>query len=169
VCSSDLIALVYIISSIGSIGGGWLSGFLIGKGWPIFKARKTAMLFFAVCVVPIVAVQALGKMSPWFAILIIGLATAAHQAWSANIFTTSSDMFPKKAVASIVGLGGMAGALGSVVLQWVAGILLDRYKGLGHIETAYYILFIIGGSAYLTAWVVMHVLAPQMKTVNLDE
>lgn len=163
------IALVYMISSIGSIGGGWLSGFFIGKGWPIFKARKTAMLIFAFCVIPIVAVQALGKFSPWFAILIIGLATAAHQAWSANIFTTSSDMFPKKAVASIVGLGGMAGALGGVTLQFAAGILLEHYKGLNHIETGYYILFIFCGVAYLTAWVVMHLLAPQMKTVNLDE
>jgi len=101
--------------------------------------------------------------------LIIGLATAAHQAWSANIFTTSSDMFPKKAVASIVGLGGMAGALGGVTLQFVAGLLLEHFTELNHIETGYYILFIICGSAYLTAWLVMHLLAPQMKTVNLDD
>ena len=163
------IAVVYMISSIGSIGGGWLSGYLISKGWPIFKARKSAMLFFACCVLPIIAVQALGKFSPWIAVLIIGLATAAHQAWSANIFTTSSDMFPKKAVASIVGLGGMAGALGGVTLQWVAGLLLDYYKNLHSIETAYYILFIVAGSAYLTAWLIMHMLTPQMKTVDLDD
>ena len=126
------------------------------------------MLAFAVCVVPIVGAQALGKISPWFAVGIIGIAASAHQAWSANIFTTSSDMFPKKAVASIVGLGGMAGAIGGVLLQKFAGYILDYYKGLGHITSAYYIMFIICGLAYLTAWFISYVvLVPKMKPVEL--
>jgi len=161
------VAVVYTLSTFGSIYGGWLSGFFIRKGWAVYKARKTAMLIFAFCVIPVISAQALGSISYWFAILIIGLAAAAHQAWSANIFTTSSDMFPKKAVGSIVGIGGMAGALGGILLSKSAGLLLQHYKDLGSIETGYYIMFFICGSAYLTAWLVMHALAPKMERVQL--
>jgi len=161
------IALVYTMTVFGSIGGGWLSGFLIKKGWPVYKARKTSMLAFAICVVPVVAAQALGQISPWIAVIVIGIAASAHQAWSANIFTTASDMFPKRAVASVVGIGSMAGAIGGILIARLAGVLLDHYKELGHIETGYYIMFIISGFAYLTAWVVIHLLAPKMQTVDI--
>ena len=161
------LALVYTMTTVGSIGGGWVSGYLIKKGWPVFKARKTSMLAFAICVVPVISAQALGKINPWIAVFVIGIAASAHQAWSANIFTTSSDMFPKKAVGSIVGLGGMAGAVGGILIARIAGVLLDHYKALGHIETGYYIMFIISGMAYLTAWLIMHILAPQMKKVDI--
>jgi len=100
--------------------------------------------------------------------LIIGLAASAHQAWSANIFTTTSDMFPKKAVASITGLGGMAGALGGILISTIAGGLLDHFKELGHIETGYYIMFLICGSAYILAWIIFNLLAPKMKRDNLE-
>ena len=103
----------------------------------------------------------------WLAVLIIGLATSAHQAWSANIFTTVSDMFPKKTVASVTGIGGMAGGLGGILIARVAGQLFEYYKGLGHIETGYYIMFIICGSAYLIAWLLMHALVPSMKPIEL--
>ena len=126
------------------------------------------MFFFAVSVLPVVSAQALGSISPWLAVLVIGLATSAHQAWSANIFTTVSDMFPKKAVASIVGVGGMAGALGGILIAKAAGILLDHYRKLGSIETGYYIMFFICGSAYLLAWLIMHLLVPRMQRVKLD-
>jgi len=100
-------------------------------------------------------------------VLIIGLAASAHQAWSANIFTTASDMFPKKAVASITGIGGMAGAVGGILIARLAGFLLDHYKALGSIETGYYIMFLVCGLAYVTAWVIFNLLAPKMKQVEL--
>ena len=122
---------------------------LLDMGWEVYKARKVTMLIFALLVVPVISAQALGQYSPWLAIIIIGIAASAHQAWSANIFTTASDMFPKKAVASITGLGGMAGAVGGILIAAAAGILLDHFKALGSIETGYYIMFIICGSAYV--------------------
>ena len=125
------------------------------------------MLAFALCVIPVVAAQALGKINPWIAVFVIGLAASAHQAWSANIFTVASDMFPKKAVASVVGIGSMAGAIGGILIARLAGVLLDHYKTLGHIETGYYIMFIIAGMAYLTAWLIIHLLAPKMKQVEI--
>ena len=161
------VALVYTMSTIGSIAGGWLPLYLIRKGWPVFRARKTSMLIYAFCVVPVVFAQWLGSMNMWLAVLIIGLATSAHQAWSANIFTTVSDMFPKKTVASVTGIGGMAGAVGGILISWLAGILFDKYKLLGNIETGYYIMFFICGSAYLLAWLVMHLLVPKEKMVDV--
>jgi MFS transporter, ACS family, hexuronate transporter len=161
------LAVVYTMTTIGSIFGGWLSSNLINKGWEVFKARRIAMLVFALCVLPVVTAQALGQYSYWFAILIIGIAASAHQAWSANLFTTTSDMFPKKAVASVTGIGGMAGGLGGILLSKSAGALLDHYKALNSIETGYYILFIICGSAYVIAWTIFNVLAPKMKRVEL--
>lgn len=161
------IAVVYTLTTVGSIFGGWLSGFFIGKGWPVYKARRTAMLVFALLVLPVVFAQALGFYSYWYAVLIIGLAAASHQAWSANLFTTTSDMFPKKAVASVTGIGGMAGAIGGILIARLAGALLDHFKALGNIETGYYVMFIICGTAYLAAWIIFNLLAPQMKKVEL--
>ncbi len=161
------IAVVYTMTTVGSIYGGWLSGNLIKRGWEVFKARRFAMLVFALCVLPVIAAQELGKYSHWFAVLIVGIAASAHQAWSANIFTTTSDMFPKKAVASVTGIGGMAGGIGGLLLSGAAGALLDYYKGLGSIETGYYIMFIICASAYIIAWVVFNALAPKMKRVEI--
>ncbi len=161
------IAVVYTMTTIGSVYGGWLSSSLIGKGWEVYKARRITMLIFALCVMPVVTAQALGQYSYWFAILIIGIAASSHQAWSANLFTTASDMFPKKAVASVTGVGGMAGGLGGILLSKTAGVLLDHYKALGSITTGYYILFLICGSAYLIAWIIFNLLAPGMKRVEI--
>ena len=161
------IALVYTMATFGSIFGGWFSGYFMKIGWPAYKARKTAMLIFALFVVPVISAQALGTISPWLAIIIIGIATSAHQAWSANIFTTTSDMFPKKAVASVVGIGGMAGAVGGIFIAKAAGLLLTYYEGQNNIEAGYYIMFIICGSAYLLAWLIMHFLTPKMERVNV--
>jgi ACS family hexuronate transporter-like MFS transporter len=161
------IAAVYTMTTFGSILGGWLSGYFINLGWPVYRARKTAMFIYALLVIPVVAAQALGAISPWFAVIIIGIAASAHQAWSANIFTLVSDMFPKKAIASVVGLGGMAGSVGGILIARSAGVLLDYYKGLGTIETGYYVMFFICGSAYLVAWGLMHLLTPRMQPVNI--
>lgn len=162
------IALVYTMTCFGSIAGGWLPMKLIQRGWPVFKARKTSMFIFACMVLPVVFAQWLGSINMWLAVIIIGLAASAHQAWSANIYTTVSDMFPKNAVASITGLGGMAGALGGLLIAWVAGKLFDHYKALGNLKTGYYIMFFICGSAYLFAWLIMQLLAPKNKFINLN-
>jgi ACS family hexuronate transporter-like MFS transporter len=163
------VAIVYIISSIGSIGGGWLPMMLINRNWPTFKARKTSMLIYALCVIPIVSAQYLGHINMWLAILVIGFAAAAHQAWSANIFTTVSDMFPKKAIASVTGIGGMFGGLGGILLSiLVQKNMFVYYEAKGEIETGYYIMFIICGAAYLVAWLIMHFLVPKMQKIDED-
>ncbi len=161
------VALVYTMSTIGSIGGGWLPLFLVNKGWPVFRARKISMLIYAFCVIPVIFAQWLGSLNMWLAVFIIGFAASAHQAWSANIFTTVSDMFPKRTVASVTGLGGMSGSVGGILIAWFAGMLFDKYKLLGNIETGYYIMFFICGFAYLVAWLVMHLLVPKMKMVDI--
>lgn len=160
------VATVYVIATFGSVFGGWLPMYFIGRGWAVFKARKTAMLIYACCVLPVVLAQWLGGFSMWFAIGIIGLGAAAHQAWSANIYTTVSDAFPKSAVAFVIGFGGMMGTLGSVVISKLAGWLFDHYKGLGHIETGYAIMFVISGLSYVAAWGVMHWLVPKGQRVG---
>ncbi|HVW96921.1 MAG TPA: MFS transporter [Mucilaginibacter sp.] len=159
------LAIVYTATTVGSIGGGYLSSWLIKKGWPAFRARKTSMLIFALCVLPIIAAKFATDI--WQAVALIGLAAAAHQAWSATIFTTASDMFPKKAVSSVVGIGGMAGAVGGIFFPQLIGYILDVYKRAGHIVVGYNIIFVICGCAYLLAWLIMHFLSPTMKKVNL--
>ena len=162
------VATVYMISTFGSVGGGWLPMVFIKNGWPVFKARKTSMLIYAFCVIPIVFAQIMGSISMWYAVIVIGIATSAHQAWSANIFTTVSDMFPKKTVGSVVGIGGMFGGLGGIFLSlFVQKNMFVYYRSIGEIETAYYIMFIICGSAYLIAWSIMHFLVPKMERVNV--
>lgn len=159
------ISTVYVVASFGSIGGGYLSGYFIKRGWPVYRARKTAMFIFALCVLPVIFVQATDNI--WVAVSLISLAAAAHQAWSANIFTTASDMFPKRAVSSVVGIGGMAGSVGGILFPFFIGWLLDYYGALGSKTTGYNIIFVICGSMYLVAWTVMHFLAPKMKQVQL--
>jgi ACS family hexuronate transporter-like MFS transporter len=161
-------ALVYVISSIGSIGGGWLPMKLINGGWPVFKARKISMLIYAFCVLPIVFAQLLGTLNMWMAVFVIGFAAAAHQAWSANIFTTVSDMFPKRATASVTGIGGMFGGIGGILLSaLVQKRMFVYYESIGKIEIGYYIMFFICGSAYLGAWLIMHFLVPKFKQIEL--
>ncbi len=152
------LVVIYLVSDAGSIAGGWLSSFLIRRGWSINAARKTTMLICALCVVPIMFAWKATDM--WVAVGFIGLATAAHQAWSANMFTIASDMFPRQAVGSIVGLGGMGGAIGGMYMATAAGFLL-------HLTGSYHVLFIVAGSAYLAALLVVHSLSPRLKPVNL--
>lgn len=159
------LVIVYTATTIGSIGGGYLSGYLIKTGMPIFKARKTSMFIFAIIVMPIMLAQYTTNI--WQAVFLISLAAAAHQAWSANIFTTASDMFPKKAVSSIVGIGGMAGSVGGILFPMLVGYLLDSYKSAGNISAGYNIIFIICGFAYMIAWLVMHFFAPKMEKVKI--
>ena len=161
------IALVYSMSTFGSVIGGWLPLYFIKKGWAVFRARKTSMFIYALFALPVVFAQLLGSVNMWLAVIIIGVATSGHQAWSANIFTTVSDMFPKKAVGSVTGIGGMAGALGGILIAKLAGALFDHYKALDSIETGYYIMFFVCGFGYLIAWLLMHLLSPKMKRVEV--
>ncbi len=157
--------IVYTAATIGSLGGGHLSSWFIRKGWPIFKARKRAMLIFAFCVLPIVTAQFATNI--WQAVALISLAVASHQAWSATIFTTVSDTFPKKVVGSVVGIGGMAGSVAGILFPLLIGFILDFYKDQHHILIGYNIIFCICGCAYLLAWLIMHLLTPKMKPVIL--
>lgn len=164
------VAAVYTMSGVGSIFGGWLPMYLIKKNWPIFKARKSSMLLYAFLVLPILFAQVLGGLDMWLAVFVIGIAASAHQAWSANIFTTVSDMFPKSAVGSVTGIGGMFGAIGGILLSVaVQKNLFVHYRSLGQIETAYYIMFIVCGSAYLLAWVIMHLLVPKVNVIAAED
>lgn len=163
--SAMYISTIYLASSFGSVLGGYLSGYFIKKGMPIYRARKTAMFIYALCVVPVIFVQY--TSNAWTAVLLISLAAAAHQAWSANIFTTASDMFPKRAVSSVVGIGGMAGSTGGILFPLFIGIVLDHFKAAGNINIGYNIIFIVCGSAYLVAWLVMHLLIPKMTEVEV--
>lgn len=161
-------AAVYMISTIGSVGGGYLPMAFINRNMAAFKARKLSMFIFALCVLPVVLSQYAGKINMWLAVLVIGFAAAAHQAWSANIFTTVSDMFPKKATASVTGIGGMMGGLGGILLTWaVQKNMFVYYRSIDKIETAYFIMFLICGAAYLLAWLIMHILVPKMKKIEL--
>ena len=160
------LVIVYSCTTVGSIGGGYLSGYLIKKGWPVYKARKTVMFIFALCVVPIITARYFSSL--WIIVGLISLAAAAHQAWSANIFTTASDMFPRKAVSSITGIGGMAGSVGGIIFQPLVGWLLDYFTRQGDKALGYNLIFLICGLSYLVAWLIMHFFAPRMTRVELD-
>jgi len=160
------LVIVYSCTTVGSIGGGYLSGYLIKKGWPVYKARKTVMFIFALCVVPIITARYFSSL--WVIVGLISLAAAAHQAWSANIFTTASDMFPRRAVSSIIGIGGMAGSVGGIIFQPLVGWLLDYFTRQGDKALGYNLIFLICGLAYLVAWLIMHFFAPKMTRVELD-
>ncbi|MCG3159045.1 MAG: Hexuronate transporter [Acidobacteria bacterium] len=151
--------IVYLIADIGSVGGGWISSSLIKRGWEINKARKTAMLVCALSVVPVIFAARASNV--WVAVLLVGLAAAAHQGWSANLFTTASDMFPRKAVGSVVGIGGMAGAIGGMLVSKIVGYILT-WTG------SYVPIFIIAGSAYLIALTVFHFLAPKLEPAKVE-
>lgn len=160
------LAILYSMTMIGSIGGGWFPMYFINKGYSPYDGRMKAMLMMAFIPLVVLAAQPLGGISYWVPVLLIGIGASAHQAWSANIFTTVSDMFPRKAVGSVVGIGGMAGGLGGVLVTKVGGALFDHYKALGHIETGYTIMFTFCAIAYLIAWGVMKSLVPKYKLIT---
>ncbi len=151
--SSGPVVAIYAISCVGSVGGGWLSSFMIQRGKSVNLSRKTAMLACALAVAPVALVTR--ATSVWMVVALVGLAAAAHQGWSANLFTLTSDLFPKAAVGSVVGFGGMVGSAGGVLLQLLAG------------RVSYVVLFAIAGSAYLTALVIVQLLTPRLDPVRL--
>jgi len=161
------VAIVYCVSTAGSIFGGWLPKKFINGGMDANRARKTAMFLFALFPLTVLLASRLGAINTWYAVGTIAIACAAHQAWSCNIFTTVSDMFPKKTVASVTGIGGMAGAVGGILIARAAGLLLKHYTALGKVEVGYGIMFVICGVAYITAWTLMHLLVPKFKKIVL--
>jgi ACS family hexuronate transporter-like MFS transporter len=156
---------IYVIVTILSIFGGWVIGYLNKQGWTITRARKTGMFVFALCVIPIFLVAQLGE---WGAVLLIGLAGSAHQAWSANLYTTVSDMFPKKAVASVIGIGGMAGATGGMLFPVFSGRLLDNFTAAGNVTAGYTVLFTICAFAYVITFLLHHLLAPRFERFEMN-
>ena len=151
--------VIYLLADVGSIGGGWLSSTLIRRGWSVNAARKTAMLICAIAVVPIVFASNVASM--WGAVALLSLATAAHQGWSANAFTLASDMFPRQAVGSVVGLGGFAGAVGGMMIAKLTGYLLE-------VTGTYVTVFMMAAGAYLTALVLVHLLSPKLEPVRFE-
>jgi ACS family hexuronate transporter-like MFS transporter len=153
------IIAVYLIADVGSVGGGWISSALIKRGWSVNRARKVTMLAMALLIVPTTLASRAPSM--WAAVLIVAVAAAAHQAWSANVYTLASDMFPKSAVGSVVGIGAFAGAMGGVVFQRVTGRVLQANG------SDYAPIFVVCGLAYVTAWVIIHLLAPRLEPARL--
>lgn len=155
---------IYTIITVLSLFGGWLPGYLSKRGWSVTRARKTGFFIFALCFVPIFFVT---NVADWPAVFLIGLAGAAHQAWSANLFTTVSDMFPKYAIGSVVGIGGMAGAIGGMLFPVFSGRLLDIFTARGDVTAGYTVLFTICAFAYLVAFFINHLLAPRFEKFPL--
>jgi ACS family hexuronate transporter-like MFS transporter len=153
------IMVIYLISDVGSVAGGWLSSSLIKRGTSINAARKIAMLICALGVLPVVF--AYRVESTWSAVFLIGLAAACHQGFSANLYTITSDMFPARAVGSVTGIGGMAGAIGGWLMAWVVGHVL-QWTG------SYMVPFAMAGSGYLLALLAIHALAPRLEPARID-
>lgn len=162
--------IVYGIAIIGSVYGGSIPLQFMNRGWHVYKARMTALLIIAFFPLVVLSTQyfgnvnAFGNMASVLAVTVICIGAAAHQAWSANLFTTVSDMFPKKAVASVTGIGTMAGGIGGVIIQKLAGGLTDAFKETP--QTAYLIMFIICALSYLIAWIVMKALVPKFRQIQ---
>lgn len=159
--------IIYAATTIGSIGGGYFSSMLIKKNWPVLKARKTALFIFAVLELSIILAQY--TTTAWMAVGIISLAVAVHQAWATNVFTMASDMFPTEAVSSVVGIAGMAGAVGGILFPILVGYLLDSYKTAGNLTGGYNLLFTFCGITYLTAWTIIHLLTRKTTVIKLSE
>ena len=153
------VILVYLMADVGSIGGGWISSRLIARGWTVNAARKTAMLICELAVVPVMFATSVHNL--WVAAGIVGLTAAAHQGWSCNLFTLTSDMFPRRAVGSVVGFGGMCGAIGGMYFSKLIGFILE-WTG------SYVPIFIIAGCMYLLSLAIIHLLAPRLAPVSVS-
>jgi MFS transporter, ACS family, hexuronate transporter len=155
------LVVIYLIADVGSVGGGWLSAPLVKRGWSLNKARKTALLIPALLIVPTMLAPRVNDL--WMAVAIVSLAAAAHQWWSANIYTLSSDMFPRRAVGSVVGIGGFSGAATGFFFQRLTGHLLQANNN------DYRPVFVFCGLAYVTAWAIVQLLVPRLEPIDFDE
>ena len=159
--------IIYSATTLGSISGGYFSSHLIKKGMAALRARKTVLLVIAFLELSIILAQYVTNV--WVAVALISVAVALHQAWATNIFTTASDMFPKQAVSSVVGIGGMAGAIGGIFFPMFVGYLLDSYKAADNLAGGYNILFTMCGITYLFTWTIIHFLTRKRSLVTLKE
>lgn len=159
--------LIYAATTIGSISGGWFSSQLIKRGWLVVKARKAILLTIAILELAVITIQFATDV--WMAVGLISFAVALHQAWATNVFTLPSDLFPKQVVSSVVGIGGMAGAVGGILFPILIGSLLDSYKAAGNLAGGYNIIFTICGFTYLVAWLIIHLLTRKSGGVDLEE
>jgi ACS family hexuronate transporter-like MFS transporter len=150
---------IYLVADAGSVAGGWLSSSLIRRGWTVNGARKTAMLVCALSVVPVIFAPRISSL--WAAVALVSLAAAAHQGWSANLFTLASDLFPQRAVGSVVGVGGMAGAVGGMLIAKTTATILQM-------TGSYVPVFLIAGVTYLAALAVVHVIVPRLEPASID-
>ena len=162
---SPELMLIYGATTIGSIAGGYFSSQLINRGWPTLKARKGVLLLFAILELGIMIAIAQFVTDKWVAVGLISLAVAVHQAWATNIFTLASDMFPKEVVSSVVGIGGMTGAIGGILFPIFVGYLLDVYKTANNLTGGYNLIFTICGITYLVAWTIIHLLTRKSQKV----
>ena len=160
------LVVLYSMVMVGSIAGGWFPAYFVKKGMNVYEGRLKAMFVIALFPLVVLAAQPLGYISFWIPVILIGIGSSAHAAWSANIFTTVSDMFPNKAIGSVVGIGGMAGGIGGVLTTKIGGALFDYYKGKGNIETGYLIMFSFCAIAYVLAWVIMKSLVPKFNKIE---
>jgi ACS family hexuronate transporter-like MFS transporter len=151
--------IIYVMADVGSLFGGWLSSTFIKMGWPINKSRKITMLICALIIFPVIF--AAQTQSQWLSVVLIGLAAAGHQAWSANLFTVISDVFPKKATASVTGIGGLSGSTASIIAFFFLGHVLDNAG-----NTGYFFAFLIAGSLYLVCLLALHLIIPRMTPLN---
>jgi len=159
--------VIYVVADVGSIGGGWLSSSLIKRGWSVNAARKIGLLTCALTVLPIMLMPYAGSL--WVAVILFSIAAASHQGFSANIFTLTSDMFPRGAVGSVVGVGGMAGAFGGTTMAVITGYILQSTRSEIYPHGNYMPIFFAVGPLYLLALLVMHLLAPKLKPVDPDD
>ena len=165
--TSPELIIIYAATTIGSILGGYFSSVLVRKGWSVMKARKSALFVFAILELSIILAQY--TSAAWMAVGIISLAVAVHQAWATNVFTMASDMFPSYAVSSVVGIAGMAGAVGGILFPILVGFLLDSYKAAGNLTGGYNLLFTICGSTYLITWIIIHLLTRNHQEIRSEE
>lgn len=162
---SPELMIIYGATTVGSIAGGYFSSWLINKGWPTLKARKGVLLLFALLELIIMMAIAQFVTDKWVAVGLISMAVAVHQAWATNIFTMASDMFPKEVVSSVVGIGGMMGAVGGILFPVLVGYLLDVYKANENLTGGYNLIFTICGVTYLAAWIIIHLLTKRSRRV----
>ncbi|REA62902.1 MFS transporter [Dyadobacter luteus] len=159
------LVIVYSAATIGAVGGGFLSSWFIKKGWSVSKSRKAALFIAALCVVPILGARFVTDI--WAAVGLIGLAVAGNAAWSSNIYTIVSDMLPKNTVSSVIGIGGMAGAIGGVLFPLLIGTILDYYKGIGNLVAGYNVIFLLCSVSFLIAWLAIHLITPKIEPVSV--
>lgn len=164
---SPELMVIYTMTIVGSVGGGYFSSWLIKRGWPTLKARKTALFIFAILELAVLSAQF--ATNAWMVVGILSFTLAIHQAWSTNIFTLVVDLFPKQAVSSVTGIGSMSGAVGGMLFPLLVGYILDSYKTAGNLVGGYNLLFVICGFTYLVAWMIIHLLTRKSDTVSLED